>query len=121
MDETQGFSDGIESENAPFVVQEDPNTGGVRCFDLYLVLIVAGWVAGVRAEQTPGLAVVANAAGVAVARPLDAFVGDSNSSPLPAPVYLPVVGTWRDGLLTQDLWQGVKPGGVVAVRLGVPL
>lgn len=121
MDEGHGLSDGVEGESAPVVVQEHPDAGGVRSFDVDLLLVVAGGVAGVGAEQAPGLAVVADAAVVAVARPLDAFVGDANGRPLPAPVHLPVVGPAGQRLLTQDLRQGVEAGGVVTVRLGVPL
>lgn len=121
MDERHGLSDGVEGESAPVVVQEHPDAGGIRSFDVYLVLVVAGGVAGVGAEQAPGLAVVADATVVAVARPLDAFIGDPNGCSLPAPFYLPVGGTPSERLLTQDLRQGVEPGGVVTVRLGVPL
>lgn len=119
VDEGHGVPHAVEGESAPSVVQENPDAGGVRSIDLRLVLVVAGWVAGVGAEQAPWLTVVANAAVVTVARPLDALVRDSDGSPLPAPVYLPVVGASGEGLPTKDLRQGVKPGRAVAVRLGV--
>lgn len=103
------------------MIQENADAGGVGRADLLLVLVVAGWVTGIRAEKAPWLAVVADAAAVTVARSLDAFVGDADGSPLPTPVYLPVVGASREGLLTQDLWQGVEPGRAVRVGLGVSL
>lgn len=121
MDERHGVPYGVEGERAPSVVQEDPDAGGVGGSHFELILVVTSWVAGIGAEQAPRLAVVADAAAVAVSIPLDAFVGDSYGSPLPTPVYLPVVGAAREGLLTQDLGQGVKPGRVVAVGLGVSL
>lgn len=82
---------------------------------------MAGGVAGIRAEEAPRLAVVADAAGVSVAHPLDAFVGDSDGSSLTAPVNLPVVSSSRERLHTQDLGQGVEPGRVVTIGLGVSL
>lgn len=64
---------------------------------------MAGRVAGVRTEQAPGLAVVADAGRVTVARPLDAFVGDPDGGSLSAPLHLPVVGAARQGLLAEHL------------------
>ena len=82
---------------------------------------MAGRVAAVRAEQAPGLAVVADAAGVPVACALDALVGDPQGRPLTAPVHLPVEGPARQRLLAQHLGQAVEAGGAVPVGLGVPL
>lgn len=119
MDKRHGLPHRIEGEGPPSVVQVNPNTRAVGCVDLLLVFVVAGWVAGIRAEDAPRLAVVANAAGVTVACPLDAFVGDANGSPFPAPVNLPVISPTRERLYTQDLGQGVEPGSTIVVWLGV--
>lgn len=121
MDERYRVSHGVERESTASMVKEHTDAGGIRCFDLYLVFIVTGWVAGVGAEEAPGLAVVSNAAAVSVTGPLNAFVCDTNGSSLPAPVSLPVVCTTREGFFTQDLGQGVKPGRAVTEVLGVSL
>ena len=76
---------------------------------------MAGGVAGVRAEEAPGFAVVANAGGVTVARLLDALVGDPNGGALSGPFDLPVVGTPRQGLLAKHLGQAVKALSAIAV------
>lgn len=115
MDERHGLPHGIVGEGPPSVVQENPNTRAVGCIDLLLVFVVAGRVAGIRAKEAPRLAVVADAAAVAVAYPLDALVGDANGSSFPAPVNLPVIRPSRERLHTQDLGQGVEPGGTIMV------
>lgn len=115
MDERHGLSHGIEGESPPGVVQKHPDTGAVGCVDLLLVFVVAGRVAGIRAEDAPGLAVVTDAAAVTVAYPLDALVGDANGGPFPAPVNLPVISPSRERLRTQDLGQGVEPGSAIVV------
>lgn len=115
MDERHGLPHGIEGEGPPSVVQENPNTRAVGRVDLLLVFVVAGRVAGIGAEDAPRLAVVADAAGVAVAYPLDALVGDADGGPFPAPVDLPVISPSRERLHTQDLGQGVEPGGTIVV------
>lgn len=121
VDEGHGLAHGVEGEAPPSVIQEHPDAGRVGRGDLQLVFVVAGRVAGVWAEEAPGLAVVADAAAVPVAHPLDALVGDSDGSPLTAPVHFPVVSPSRQRLRTQDLGEGVKPGGAVVVGLGFPL
>lgn len=121
VDERHSVPYGVKGQSTPSMVKKHANTGRVRRVDFYLVFAVAGRVAGVRAEEAPGLAVVADAAAVSVTRPLDAFVGDSDGSSFPAPVHLPVVGSACEGLLTQDLGQGVKPWGAVGVVLGFSL
>lgn len=115
MDESHGLPHGIVGEGPPSVVQENPNTRAVGCADFLLVFVVAGRVAGVRAEDAPRLAVVADAAGVTVANPLDALVGDANGGSLPAPFHLPVISPSRERLFTQNLGQGVEPGGAIVI------
>lgn len=115
MDERHSLPHGIEGEAPPGVVQENPNARAVGCVDLLLVFVVAGRVAGIRTEDAPRLAVVADAAGVTVANPLDALVGDANGGPFPTPVNLPVISPPRKGLRTQDLGQGVEPGSAIVV------
>lgn len=121
VDEGHGIAHGVEGEGPPGVVQEHPYAWRVGRGDLQLIFVVAGRVAGVWAKEAPGLAVVADAAAVPVAHPLDALVGDSDGSPLAAPVHLPVVRSPRQGLRAQDLGEGVEPGRAVRVGLGVPL
>lgn len=115
MDERHGLPHCIKGEGPPSVVQEYPHTRAVGCVDLLLVFVVAGRVAGIRAEDAPRLAIVADAAAVAVAYPLDALVGDANSSSFPTPVDLPVISPSRERLRTQDLGQGVEPGSTIVV------
>lgn len=121
MDERHGVPYSIERDGTPIVVQEHSNPGGVWCSDLYLVLVVASRVAGVRAEEAPRFAVVPDAAAVSITCPLDAFVADSDGSPLPAPVHFPVVGASGEGFTAQHLRQGVKSGSAVSVGLGISL
>lgn len=115
MDERHCLPHSIEGEGSPSVVQENPNTRAVGCTDLLLVFVVAGRVAGIRAEKTPRLAVVANAAAVTVAYPLYALVGDANGGSFPTPVNFPIKSPSRESLNTHDLGQGVKPGTTIVV------
>lgn len=121
MDEGHGFSYTVEGQGASSVVQEHTDTRGVGRVDLHLVLAMAGRVARVRAEETPGLAVVPNSTAVPIACPLDALVGDTDGGPLSTPIHLPVEAASRQGLLTQNLGQTVKSGRTVTVGLGVSL
>lgn len=119
MDKRHGLTNGIEGEGPPSVVQENPNTRAVGWVDLLLVFVVAGRVTGIRAEKAPRLAVVADAAAVTIAYPLDASVGDTNCGSFPAPVHFPIKSTSRESLNTQNLGQGVKPSIAIVVWLGV--
>lgn len=110
---------GVERKSAPCTVQKHPDTGTVGCINLNLVFMVSSWIAGVRAEETPGLAVVANTSWVSVTCSLDAFKSHTNGGSLSAPLHLPVVGTFWKGLFTQDLGQAVKSLVAVIVRLRV--
>lgn len=121
MDEGHAFTHSVEGEGPPGVVQKHPDAWRVGRRDLQLIFVVASRVAGVWAEEAPGLAVVPDAAAVSVAHPLDALVGDSDGSPLAAPVHFPVVSPPRQRLHAQDLGEGVEPGSAVVVGLGVPL
>lgn len=121
VDEGHGLAHGVEGEGPPSVVQEHPYAGRIGRSDIQLIFVVAGRVAGVWAKEAPGLAVVPDAAAVPIAHPLDALVGDSDGSPLAAPVHFPVVSSSGQRLHTQDLGEGVKPGSAVMVGLGVPL
>lgn len=76
MDEGHGVSDAVKGQGAGIVVQEDPDAGRVGGVYLGLVLVVAGGVAGVGAEEAPGFAVVSDAGSVPVSGPLDSLVGD---------------------------------------------
>lgn len=109
----------VEWKSASCPVQEHPDTGRVGCVNLNLVFVVSGWVAGVGAEETPRLAIVANTSWVPITGPLDAFIGDPNGSALPAPLHLPVVSTSWESLFTQDLGQAVKSLVAVIVRLRI--
>lgn len=121
MDKRHGVRDIVEGERAPIIVQENTNAGRVGSFDVRLVFAVVGCVAGVRAEEAPGFAVVADSGRIPIACPLDAFVGDAQGSSLSAPLHLPVVGPTGQGLLAQNLREAVKSLGAVTVGLRVSL
>lgn len=121
VDEGHGFAHSVEGEGPPGVVQEHPYAWRIGRGDLQLIFVVARRVAGVWAKEAPTLAVVADAAAVPVAHPLDAPVGDPDGSSLATPVHFPVVSSSRQRLHAQNLGEGVEPGRAVMVGLGVPL
>lgn len=119
MQEGHGVAYAVKGQHPRTVVQVHAYPGGVGAADGFVHAVVPGRVAGVGAQQAPGLVVVAQQTQGAFALPADALVGHPDGE-LPAPLYLPVEAPPRQGLAAQHLGEAVEPLRVVPVRLQVP-
>lgn len=84
--------------------------------DAFVRPVVPGGVARVRAQQTPGLVVVAQQARGAFALPADAAVGHADGE-LPVPLDFPVEASCGERLPAQHLGEAVEALRVVSVGL----
>jgi len=93
--------------------------GGGGGGDIHISLLVPEKVTAIRAEETPGLVIVAQQTQRAFSLSTDAPVGHPNGE-LPTPLDLPVEATSGQGLSAQHLGKAVKSLCVVSVGLQVP-
>lgn len=118
MQEGHGVAYAVKSQHPRSVIQVHAYSGRVGAADGFVHPVVPGRVTGVRAEQTPGLVVVAQQTQRAFAFTADAPVGHSDGE-LAAPLDLPVEAASGQRLPAQHLGEAVEPLGVVSVGLQV--
>lgn len=101
------------------MVQEDTYSGRVRATNSLVCPVMPGRVPSVRAEEAPGLIVVAQQTQGAFTFTANAPIGHSDGE-FPTPLHFPVVAATRQTLTTQNLSKAIEAILVVRVRLQVP-
>lgn len=119
MQKGHGVAYAVERQHTCSMIQVHAKPGRVRAVDSFVHPVVPGGVARVRAEEAPGLVVVAQETQGAFALAADALVGHADGE-LPAPLDLPVEAAAGERLSAQHLGEAVKALCVVSVGLQVP-
>lgn len=103
MQKPHAVIDAVKRKNSTCVVQIDADPGRRRSREFSALVVVHEGVLGVRAVQTPGLVVPAQAAVVRISFAADSPVGDGHVDLCPPPVHLPVPASPRQALPAQHL------------------
>lgn len=107
VQELHAIRDAVKCEHSCCMIQVDANTRPCWSWKIFALVVVHEGEFGVRAVQTPGLVVPAQAAFVAISFAADSLVGNCNVYLCPPPVHLPVTTRTSDAFTGQHLeWKG---------------
>lgn len=108
MQKSHAIIDAVKHKNSTYMVQIDTDPGRRRSREFGALTVVHEGVLGVRAVQTPGFVVPAQATVIPIPFAADSPVSDGHVYLCPPPVHLPVPATPSQALLAQHLEEKEK-------------